>query len=132
MSNARIKDLGNGLKAEAVATDIHLRYDPATQSFQVDFHFQDVVTLADGTTIPGFTNGMYDMISVAQSALVTEKYGVGLVDPVSQLRLDNVTGAGVAAIIRAAADIVYNKRAAAMASGPSSTFSDAPPSPPED
>lgn len=127
--NLRIKDLGNGLKSEAVAADIHFTYNPATGSVRVEFSFADYVTLADGTPVGDFTGAQRTMIAFDFSELATRKFGAGQVDAVSGLRLENVSGMGVMTILKAAADILYNERMTPLA--PILPIIDTPTPPPE-
>lgn len=113
MTNSRIKELAPGVTAEAIATDIHLRYNPATGAIQADFHFQDFVTV-NGQCVD-FANGKYDFLPAGIDTLATKQFGTGLVDPVTGLLLDHVSGAGIVLLIKAAADALHNERAAIMA-----------------
>lgn len=109
--NPRIKDLGNGLQSEAIATDIHLRYDPATGDASVDFHYQDFVTVNGGTvTLP--YSGAWDLIVQPLSVLATRHVGAGVVDPITGLSYNGATGLGLMAIFKALADTFYRERAA--------------------
>lgn len=113
MANSRIRSIAPGINAEAIATDIHLRYNPATGAAQADFHFQDFVMV--GTECADFANGKYDFIPVPLESVATKCYGVGLVDPVTGLKLDYVSAAGIMMLMKAASDGVHNDRAALMA-----------------
>lgn len=113
MANSRITELAPGLVSEAIATDIHLRYNPATGAVTAAFHFQNFIT-KDGACLD-FADARYDAITVDLSEVAERRFGIGVADPVTGLRLDSVSGAGILAMMKVAADTLHNERAAAQA-----------------
>ena len=114
MSNARIAPVMTGLNSEWIATDIHLRYNPATKSMGVDFHFQQFLVPENSDTLP-YSSDKWEVVSYDMSALAQRLVGQGVTDPVTTSTLGFLSGAGVAEVFRKLADQLYNEDAAAKA-----------------
>lgn len=113
MTNSRIKEIAPGLNSEAIATDIHFRYDPAKKEAQADFHFQDFIVKADDNTTLPYGSNRYDTIVARLDSVLTRNIGKGLIDPVT-LQPMNFTAAGLLVAMKQLANDLHNERAALM------------------
>jgi hypothetical protein len=110
----RIREVSNGITAEAISEQTHLFYDPSTKLARVVFQYRD--NLYTGDTLIG-PSGDWGTLSYSITELVGMPLGVGLVDPVTEQPLDNVSAAGVSLLIKAAFALLWDARVAAEATG---------------
>jgi len=107
--NARIADLAPTVVTEQIADNIQFTYNPLTQAGAFAFTSRQFV----------YVNGQPQSLSgtsphtlqVDASTVLTEKFGVGLADPVTGMDLSNLSVAGVDVFIKNAFDILFNRKA---------------------
>ncbi len=117
MTNARITTLGTGITAEMIAEQTHLFYDPATGSGSVAFQARPNLFI-NGAHQP-LSGNSYDVLAVDFAAIAPRAFAaVGTVDPVTGADLSKVSTGGLLLIMKAAYDVLYNERAAALAAAP--------------
>ena len=109
--NARIRTIAEGITAEMIAEQTHLLYDPSTGSGVVSFQARESL-FVNNAYQP--LNGDYDVLQVTIADIAPRCFGVGT-DPVTGADLSKVSTAGLALVIKAAYDTLYNERAAVMA-----------------
>jgi hypothetical protein len=110
-TNARIRQLADGITAEMIAEQTHLFYEPQTGGGTIAFQSRESLFL-NGAYQP--LSGNFDILSVGIPDIAGRCFGSG-VDPVTGADLANVSAAGIALIIKAAYDVLYNERAALRA-----------------
>ena len=110
--NARIREIAPGITAEMIAEQTHLFYDPATGGGYASFQARETLYVNGEHKAP---MGDYDILQVQIGDIVAEKFGAGLVAPVTGADLSNVSTAGLMTIIKTAYDALYNARAIARA-----------------
>lgn len=111
-TNARIRTIADGITAEMIAEQTHMFYDPATGAGSVSFQARESLYVNGVQQAP---MGDYNILQVDASAIIAEKFGAGLVDPVTGADLSNISTGGLMALIKAAYDQLYNAKAAADA-----------------
>lgn len=112
-TNARIRTLADGIHAEMIAEQTHLFYDPATGAGSVSFQARESLFVG-GVYQP--LAGQYDILQVEVTDLLARTFApAGTLDPVTGADLSAVSAAGLMLVIKAAYDVLYNERAAALA-----------------
>lgn len=110
-SNARIRTISEGVTAEMIAEQTHLFYDPQTAGGTIAFQARESL-FVNGTYQP--LAGDFDVLHVSIGDIASRCFGIGA-DPVTGADLSQVSAAGIALIIKAAYDTLFNERAAAIA-----------------
>ncbi|WNL46547.1 hypothetical protein RKE25_02605 [Dyella sp. BiH032] len=110
-ANARIRALAAGITAEMIAEQTHLFYNPQSGAAWISFQARESI-FVNGTFQA--TAGDYDVLQVTVDEIATRCLGIGN-DPVTGVDLSKVSAAGMAMIIKAAYDTLFNERAAAKA-----------------
>jgi len=110
-SNARIRAIADGVSAEMIAEQTHLFYDPKTGSGTIAFQARESL-FVNNSYQP--LSGTYDVLEVSIEDVALRCFGAG-VDPATGADLSKISGAGMALIIKAAYDILFNERASARA-----------------
>lgn len=120
--NARIRTIATDVNAEMIAEQVHLFYDPANpDGAWASFQARESLVV-NGT--PQQPMGDFNILQVQMAAIISQKFGTGLTDPVSGADLSQITTAGLMVYIKAAYDQLYNARAeadAAAAAEPEAT-----------
>ena len=109
--NARIRTLAAGITAELIAEQTHLFYNPQSGTAWISFQARESI-FVNGTFQA--TAGDYDVLQVTVDEIATRCLGTGT-DPVTGADLSKVSAAGMAMIIKAAYNTLYNERAEAKA-----------------
>jgi hypothetical protein len=115
INNARIRTLSPGVTAEMIAEQVHLFYDAATGGGYVSFQARECLYVNDVMQAP---MGDFDILQVQVPDIATLCFGAGLTDPATGADLSAVSTAGLASLIKAAYDQLYNARALAAATPP--------------
>jgi len=116
-TNARITTLAAGITAEMIAEQTHMFYDPATGGGSVSFQARPNLFI-NGVHQP-LSGDTYDILQTDLAPIATRIFAaVGTLDPVTKIDLSTVSAAGVTVILKAVYDVLYNERAAAIASAP--------------
>jgi hypothetical protein len=110
-TNARIREIAPGVTAEMIAEQTHLFYDPLTGGGTISFQARESLFVNDAYQPLA---GGYDVLQVTIPDIAARCFGSGA-DPVTGADLSQLSAAGIALIIKAAYDTLYNERAAAVA-----------------
>lgn len=110
-SNARIRAIADGITAEMVAEQTHMFYDPRTGGGMISFQARESL-FVNNTYQP--MNGEWNVLQVMIADIASRRFGTGN-DPVTGADLSQISGAGIALIIKEAYDTLFNERAAAEA-----------------
>jgi hypothetical protein len=105
--NARITQLADGVTSEMIAEQVHIFYDPATQTSRTAF--QGRASLFVNNAYQPLS-GTYDSLLVTGDAIMQRCFATGT-DPVTGADLSKISGAGMDLIFKAAYDVLYNERA---------------------
>lgn len=100
MSNTRIKDVPgfDGLKAEAIASNLNFEYDPANpMASRITFAYKDYITDDSGVATP-YSDGKYDTMGFVLEDILHWDLGNGAT-PLTAVEL-----------LRAATDVAHNER----------------------
>lgn len=110
-SNARIRAISEGITAEMIAEQTHLFYDPQTGGGTIAFQARESL-FVNGSYQP--LAGNFDVLQVSIGDIASRCFGTGT-DPITGADLSQLSAAGIALIIKAAYDTLYNERAAEIA-----------------
>ena len=116
--NPRTETIANGIDREMIAENTYLFYNPETQAATVRFQsrphlFQDEKWLSIG--------GDWYNLDKTVFEIAPRTFGAGLVDPVTNADLSEVSVAGIVLLIKAAYAALYDDAyAAVVASTPTS------------
>lgn len=110
MSNARFRFIAEGVVFERVATRINIDYDPVTAAANIAFQMDEVLNV---NGVPQELKGSNDVLRYDFAQLAARCFGAGVVDPVTGINLEQVSGAGMMLLFKAAVDALDNERAAA-------------------
>jgi hypothetical protein len=111
--NARIRVIAEGVTAEMIAEQTHLFYDPATGGGSVSFQARESLFVAGGYQPLA---GNFDILQANVADIMERQFApAGAVDPVTGADLSAISAAGVMLVIKAAYDVLFNERAAALA-----------------
>lgn len=110
-TNARIREIAPGITAEMIAEQTHLFYDPLTGGGSISFQARESLFVND--TYQPLAGG-YDVLLVTIPDIASRCFGSGA-DPVTGADLSQLSAAGIALIVKAAYDTLYNERAAKLA-----------------
>lgn len=112
IANARIKDLAPTVVSEQIADSILFTYNPLTQAASFAFNSREYVYINGVPQQLAGTNPDLLQLDV-EGELLTQFPGMGLADPVTGADLSNISVAAITLIVKAAFDILYNRRAQA-------------------
>jgi hypothetical protein len=114
-TNARIRTIATGVTAEMIAEQTHIFYDPQTGGGSVSFQARESLYVDDAyqPLAGGFNILQADIADIATRTFCA----AGTLDPVTGVDLSGVSTAGMAMVIKAAYDILFNERAAAESAG---------------
>lgn len=109
--NPRTETIADGINREMIAENTYLFYNPETQAATVRFQsrphlFQDDKWLSIGGDWYNLDKTVYE---IAQRT-----FGAGLVDPVTNADLSDVSVAGIVVLIKAAYPALYDEAYAAV------------------
>lgn len=111
VTNARVRQLAAGITAEMIAEQTHLFYNPQNGTAWISFQARESIFVNGAFQA---TAGDYDVLQVTVDEIAVRCLGVGT-DPVTGTDLSKVSAAGMAMIIKAAYDTLFNERSAAKA-----------------
>lgn len=111
-TNYRVRDIAQGVRAEMIAEQTHLFYDPTNGGGYVSFQAREHLVVGSDVQAP---MGDYHILQAQVADLLPLRFGENLVDPVTGADLSQVSAAGIMVYIKAAYDQLYNARAAALA-----------------
>lgn len=124
-TNARIRTIAPNVRAEMIAEQTHLFYDPTTGGGYVSFQAREHLIVGDDVQAP---MGDYDILQAQVPDILPLQFApAGTLDPVTGADLSQVSAAGMMVVIKAAYDALYAARAAAQAVAAQPP---APPAPP--
>lgn len=107
--NSRFLDLGGGIRAEMVAHQVQLFYDPTTSGARAIFNGYPYILTGETWRRVGDVN---DILHVDLKDLMLLRPAEGMRDPVTGADLSNITVAGVLTIFKGAYNLFHNRRAA--------------------
>lgn len=102
----RIQTLAAGFTREVIAEQTHLFYDPITKSVTVSFQYRPNMYVNDQ---PMGAGGDWSTLIVGVDELASRLFGEGVVDPVTGKPLNDVSGAGIVMLIKAAFPALYDE-----------------------
>ncbi|HWX66044.1 MAG TPA: hypothetical protein VNZ27_06375 [Rhodanobacter sp.] len=108
--NARIRTIAPTVTGEMIAEQVHLFYDPTTGGGYVSFQAREVLHVGG---VPSQPMGDFDILQAQIADIATHAFGAGLVDPITGADLSTVSTGGIALLIKAAYDQLFNARAVA-------------------
>lgn len=112
-SNARIRIIAPTVKAEMIAEQTHLFYDPATGGGYVSFQAREHLIVDGAVQAP---MGDYNILQAQLSDILPLCFApAGTADPVTGADLSQVSAGGLMLVIKSAYDALYNARAQAEA-----------------
>lgn len=109
-TNARFVDLGAGQQSEQIATNVVLMYNATTEAASANFHSLPHLLVANTYYSLG---DQFKSMLIDFSDKMTNQYANGLVDPVTNASLGDISIAGMMVYIKAVFDTEYNAQATA-------------------
>lgn len=106
-TNARIRQIADGITAEMIAEQTHLFYDPGTGGGSVSFQARESLYVA-GAYQP--LAGDYNILQANLVDIQTRTFAAsGTMDPVTGADLSQISAVGMVLILKATYDILYNE-----------------------